>query len=125
MIKFNDQCFLSTGPNSKLDDPNFFLEIFDDQQKICGHPLPVCFTNYDDFFIHCSGGFDMNTGQPKSPHQNQRTIIQLPIEVDNEIDSRNLQYDVQLGAKFDYIHHRANLNIHASQVKLIQNLYSF
>ena len=50
------------------------------------------------------------------------TAIQLPIEVDNEIDSRNLQYDVQLGAKFDYIHHRANLNIHASQVKLIQNL---
>ena len=64
----------------------------------------------------------MNTGQPKCRHQKQSTILQLRIEVDNEIDSRSLQYDVQLGAKFDYILHRANLIIPASEVKLIQNL---
>ena len=63
----------------------------------------------------------MNTGQPKSPHKTQPTINKLRIEGDNEIDSRNLQYDVHLGAKFDYIFHRTNLNIHAFQVKLIQN----
>ena len=73
------------------------------------------------FFIHYSGGFDMNTGQPKSPHQNQPTIIKLCIEGDNEIDSRNLQCDIHLGAKLDYILHRTNLNFHASQVKMIQN----
>ena len=121
MIKFNDQFFISTDPKSKWDDPNFFFEIFNDQQKICGHPLPVYPTNFDDFFIHYSGGFDMNTGQPRSPHHNQPTVIKLRIEGDNEIDSRNLLYDVHLGAKFDYILHRTNLNIHASQVKLIQN----
>ena len=121
MIRFNDQYFISTDPKSKLDDPNFFFKSFNDQQNICGHPLPVYLTNYDDFFIHYSGGFDMNTGQPNSPHHNQPTIVKLRIEGDNEIDSRNLQYDVHLGAKFDYILHRKNLNIHASQVKLIQN----
>ena len=114
MIKFNDQNFISTDLKSKLDDPNFFLEIFNDQQKIWGQPLPVYPTNHDDFFIHYAGGFDMNTGQPKSPHQNEPTIIKLRIEADNEIDSRNLQYDVHLGAKFDYILLRTNLNIHAS-----------
>ena len=103
-----------------LDDPKFFFEFFIDQQKICGHPLPVHPTIYDDFFIHYSCRFDMNTGQPKSPHPNQPTIIKLRIEGDNEIDSRNIQYDVHLGVKFDYILHRRNLNIYASQVKLIQ-----
>ena len=74
MIKFNDQCIISTDPKSKLDDPNFNCEIFKDQEKTCGHPQPVNPTNYDDFFIHYSGGFDMNTDQPKSPHNNQPTI---------------------------------------------------
>ena len=45
MIKFNDQYFISTDPKSKLEDPNFFSEIFNDQQKICGHPPPVYPTN--------------------------------------------------------------------------------
>ena len=121
VIKSNEQNFISTDPKSKLDDPNFFFEIFKDQQKICGHPLPVYLTNYDDFFIHYSGGFDMNTGQPKSPHHSQPTIIKLRIVGDNEIHSRNLQYDVHLGAKFDYNLRRTNLIIHASQEKLIQN----
>ena len=121
MFKFNDQYFTSSDPKSKLDDPNAFSEIFNDQQKICGHSLPVYPKNYDDFFIQYPGGFDMNSGQPKSPHHNQSTIIKLRIEGDNEIDSRNLQYDVHLGAKFDYILLRTNLNIHASQVKFIQN----
>ena len=121
MIKFNDQYFISTDPKSKLDNPNFFFKIFNDQQKICGHPPPVNPTNYDDFLIQYSGGFDMKTGQPKSPHQNQPTISKLRIEGDNGIDSLNLQYNVHLRAKFDYILHRTNLNFHASQVKLIQN----
>ena len=121
MINYNDQHFISTDPKSKSDDPNFFFEIFSDQQKICSHPLPVYFTNYDDFFMQYSGGFDINTGQPKSPHQKKLTLIKFRIEGDNEIDSRNLQYDVHLGAKFDCILHRTNLNIHVSQVKLIQN----
>ena len=121
MIKFNDQNFISTDPKSQYDDPQFFIELFNDQQKICGDPLPVYPTNCDDFFIHYSGGFDMNTGQPKSPHHKQPTIIKLRIECDNEIDSRNLQYDVHLGGKFDHILRRINMNIHASQVKLIQN----
>ena len=111
---------ISRDPKSKFDDPNFFFEIFIDQQKFCGHPLPVYPTNYDDFLIHYSGGFDMNTGQPRRPHHNQPTIFKFRIESDNEIDSRNLQYDVHLGTKFDYILHRTNLNILASQVKLIQ-----
>ena len=34
MLKFNDQYFISTYPKSKLGDPNFFLETFNDQQKI-------------------------------------------------------------------------------------------
>ena len=63
----------------------------------------------------------MNNGQPKSPHKNQPTTNKLRIERDKEIDSQNLQYDVHLGAKCDYILHRTNLNIHAFQVKLIQN----
>ena len=100
-IEFNDQCFISTDPKSKLDDPNFFFENFEDQQKICGHPLPVYPTNHDDFLMQYSGGFDINTCQPRSPHQNQPTIIKLRIEGDNETDSRNLQYDVHLRAKFD------------------------
>ena len=41
MIKFNDQYFISADPKSKLDDPNYFFEVFNDQQKICSHPLPV------------------------------------------------------------------------------------
>ena len=121
MIKFNDQYFISTDPKSKLDDLHFFFENFTDQQNICGHPLPVYPTNYEDFFIHYSGRFDMNTGQPKKLHQNQPTITKLRIEGDDEIDFRNLQYDVHLGAKFDYFLHRTNLNIHAFQVKIIQN----
>ena len=63
----------------------------------------------------------MNNGQPKSPHHIQNTINKLRSEGDNEIDSRNLQYDVHLAAKFVYILPRTNVNIHASQVKLIQN----
>ena len=63
----------------------------------------------------------MNTGQPKSPHQNQHTTMKLRIEGDLEIHSQNLQYDVHLGAKFDDIRHRTNLNNHAFQLKLIQN----
>ena len=121
MINFNDRCFISTDPKSKLDDPNFFLDFFIDQQKICSHPLKVYPTDYDDFFFPYSGEFYMNTGQLKSPHPNQRTNIKLRIECNNEIGSRNLQYDVHLGVKLDYILHGTNLNIHASQPKLIQN----
>ena len=79
MIKFNDQYFISGDPKSKLDDPDFFFENCNDQQKICGHQIHVYPTNYDHFFIHYSGGFDMNTGQPESPHHNQLTIINLRI----------------------------------------------
>ena len=121
MIKLLDQYFFPTDPVSKLDDPNFLFEFFNDQQQKCGHPLPVYPTNSDDFLIHHSGGLDMNTGQPKSPHQNQPTINKLRIEGDNEIGSRISQYDVHLGAKFNYIFDRTNLKIHASEVKLIQN----
>ena len=60
----------------------------------------------------------MNTSQPKSPHHIQSTTIKFCVEGDNEIDSRNLQYDVHPGAKFDYILHRTNLIF---QLKLIQN----
>ena len=98
MIKFNDHYFFSTDPKSKLDDPNFFFDVLKDRQKICGHPLLVYPITCDDFFTHYSDGFDMKTGKPKNPHQNQPTLIKLRIEGDNEIDSRNLQYDVQLGA---------------------------
>ena len=77
-----------------MDDQNFFLEIFFDLKRVCRHPLPVYISNYDDFFIQYSGGFDMNTGQPKNFNQNQPTVIKLCIEVDNEFDSRNMQYDV-------------------------------
>ena len=63
----------------------------------------------------------MKTGQPKTPHQNQHTTNKLRIQGDNEIDSRNLEYDLHLGAKFDYFLHRTNLNVLASQVKLLQN----
>ena len=63
----------------------------------------------------------MNTAQPKSPHHNQPTIVELRIEGDNKIDSRNLQFEVHLGAKFDYILLRTNLNVHVSQVNLTQN----
>ena len=76
MIKFNEQYFISTDPNSKLDDPNFFFEIFNDQQKICGHPKPVFPTNYDDFYISYIGGFDMNTGVPKK-NTNKPIIMKI------------------------------------------------
>ena len=89
-------------------------------KKICAYSKPVYPTNYDDFYISYIGGFDMNTGFPKK-NTNKPIIVKLNPDESNEIDSRNLQYDVHLGAKFDYILHRANLNIHASQVKLIQN----
>ena len=45
MILFNDQYFFPTDPKPKLDNPNFFFESFNDQQKICCHPLPVYPTN--------------------------------------------------------------------------------
>ena len=122
MIKFNHQKFISTYPKSNMDDPNFFFENFKDQQNVCGHPLPVYPTNDDDFINHYCGGFDKNTGHSNSP---QLAIIKLRIEGDDETDSQNLQYDGHLGAKLDYILHRTNLNIHASQVKLIQNQCEF
>ena len=121
MIKLNEQYFISTYPKTKLDDPNFFFGIFIDRQKCCGHPLAVYPTNYDDFFMHYSGGFDMNTGHTKSPHHNQSTIITLRIEADNDIDSQNLRNGVHLGAKLDYILHRMRVNFHASQINMIQN----
>ena len=67
------------------------------------------------------GGFDKNTGQSTNQDQNQPTIFKLRLEGDNEIDSRNLEYDVSLRVKIDYFLHRRNRIIHATQVRLIQN----
>ena len=115
MNKHVDHYSITTDPKFKLDDKIFF-DISNDEQNFFGQPLSVVPTKYDDFFNPSSVSFDMNAVQPEKAHQNQPSINKLRIDDDNETDSRNLQYDGHLAAKFEDNLHRKNLNIHASQV---------
>ena len=39
------------------------LRINNERNYICGKPNPLFITNFDDLFVSCTGGFDINSGK--------------------------------------------------------------
>ena len=75
-------------PHSTVDNPSFSrFEIYTIAQTFCEKPEPLYSTQYDDIFVTCLDGFDMNNGQPR-PH----SIIDQNISGKLHLDTSNPKY---------------------------------
>ena len=101
-------------PQSTVDNPRLSrFEIYPNAQNFCGKPELLFATQYEDIFVICLDGFDMNTVQPES-HSIKHQNISGKIQFDNSnkkyifpaLNISNcfatIDYDAHIDTKIDF-----------------------
>ena len=60
------------------------LRISNERNYICGKPIPLFITNFDDLFVSFTGGFDMNSGKTVIS-KNNINYYKMQVGTDNKI----------------------------------------
>ena len=114
------------------------LRDLDQSETLCGKPEPLYKTNLESLFVSYSGGFNMKTGKPndlKSEHSYHKVTVASGTELSwngytrkvkddphlshsrtpwAHVGEDELEYEVHLAAKLDYIIYHNYLRIKQS-----------
>ena len=143
LVKQDTKYYVISGKDSTS---KFVFEVKNNPQKHCGKPTPIYPTNYDSLYMaRLSEGFDMNTGRNLGREKNGVTKIlqylgpeakvdfgqlyahnpqlegtQLQ-QADNPNCYLNMDYEMHLGTKIDYLFFRSSRLLQAIEIQLLQN----
>ena len=143
MVKQDTKYYVISGKDSTS---KFVFEVKNNPQKHCGKPTPIYPTNYDSLYMAgLSEGFDMNSGRNLGREKNGATKIlqylgprakndfgelyannrqlegtQLQQE-DNPNSYLNMDYEMHLGTKIDYLFFQSSRLLQATELQLLQN----
>ena len=135
-----------TGPGThKPAQMDIKLRVLDQSETLCGKPEPLYKTNLESLFVSYSGGFSMRTGKPndlKSEHSYHKVTVASGTELSwngytrkvkddphhspsrtpwAHVGEDELDYEVHLAAKLDYIIYHNYLRIKQSWHNVIMN----
>ena len=142
MVKQDTKYYIS-GKNSKS---KFVFEVKSIPQKHCGKPRLIYPTNYDSLYMaRLSENFDMSTGRNLGREKNSSTKIlqylgqrakndfgQLYVhktqlestqfqQAINPTSSLNMDYEMHLGTKIDYLFFQSSRLLQTTEIQLLQN----
>ena len=143
MVKQGKKYYVISGTNSSS---KFVFEVKNNPQKHCGKPTFIYPTNYDSLYMdRLSEGFDMDTGRNLGLDQNGATKIlknlgpkekgdfgQLyahnpklegtqRVQTADPDNYLNIDYEMHLGTKFDYLFFQSSRLLQATEIQLLQN----
>ena len=143
MVKQDKKYYVISGKDSTS---KFVFEVKNNPQKHCGKPTPIYPTNYVSLYMaRLSEGFDMDTGRNLGREKNGATKIlqylgprekndfgqpyahnpQLEgtqLKQEGNPDSYlNMDYEMHLGTKIDYLFFQSSRLLQATEIQLLQN----
>ena len=131
MIKNNKQYYMISKNDTQL---KFLFEVKNNPQHYCHKPEPVYPTNYDSLYVAIHhGGFEMNSGRKLGHNPNGYVMTYVPLSgqdrLDLQYDSRrpdigsslNLDYELHVGTKVDYLLYESSRSMQASELQLLKN----
>ena len=140
MVKQVTKYYIISGPNSTT---KFVFEVKNDPQKHCGKPTDVYPTNYDSLYVAIiSGGFDLRSGRNLGKERSGATQLlqyipptensgfaqlyafdpkHITHKTSNEDMYLNMDYEMQMGTKLDYLFFQSSRLLQASEIQLLKN----
>ena len=132
--------YIISGPNWTT---KFVIEVKNNPQKHCGKPTDIYSTIYDSLYVAIiSGGFDLRSGRNLGKERNGATqLLQYiaPTErngfaqlyaydpkhtthkTSGEDRYLNMDYEMHIGTKLDYIFFQSSRLLQASEIQLMKN----
>ena len=143
MVKQDTKYYVISGKDSTS---KFVFEVKNNPQKQCGKPTPIYPTNYNSLYMaRLSEGFDMDSGRNLGREKNVATKIlqflgprakndfgqlyahnpqlvgaQLQ-QADDPNSYLNMDYEMHLGTKIDYLFFQSSRLLQATEIQLLQN----
>ena len=140
MVKQGTKQYNISGPDSTT---MFVFEIENNPHKQCVKPTDIYPTNYDSLYVAIiSGGFDLRSGRNLGKERNGATqLIQYIAPTENngfaqlnaydpkrtshktsdEETYLNLDYEMRMGTKLDYLFFQTSRLLQASEIQLLKN----
>ena len=113
-IKSTVHPYISATHTQNPNNPSLSrFEVYPTAQTFCGKPAPLYSTQYSDFFVTYTDGFNMHTGQP-NPHSMIDDNIFGKIVLDNSNNKfvfpalnvsynfATIDYDAHINTKIEY-----------------------
>ena len=142
-VKQDTKYYVISGKESTS---KFVFEVKNNPQKHCGKPTPIYTTNYDSLYMaRLSEGFDMNTGRnlvrekngatknlpclgPRAKNEFGQLYAHNPQlegtqfqQADDPNSYLNMDYEMHLGTKIDYLFFQSSRLLQATEIQLLQN----
>ena len=140
MAKQATKYYIISGPDSTT---KFVFEVLNNPQKYCGEPTDIYLTNYDLLYIAVtSGGFNLRSGRNLGKERNGATqLLQCIAPTENNGFAQlyafdlthtshktsdedmylNMDYEMHLGTKMDYLFFQSSQLLQASEIQLLKN----
>ena len=140
MVKQGTKYYIISGPDSTT---KIVFEVKNNPQKHCGKPTDIYPTNYDSLYVAIiSGGFDLRSGRNLGKERNGATQLLQYIsptenngfaqlyaydpkhtsqETSDEDKYLNMDYEMHMGTKLDYLFFQSSQLLQASEIQLLKN----
>ena len=140
MVKQRTKYYKFSGPDSTT---KFVFEVKNNPQEHCGKPTEIYPTIYDSLYVATiSGGFDLRSGRNLGNEGNGATqLLQYIPPTENsgfaqlyaydpkhtshktsdEYMYLNMDYDMHMGTKLDYLFFQSSRLLQASEIQLLKN----
>ena len=125
MVKQGTKYYIISGPDSIT---KFVFEVKNNPQKHCGKPPDFYPTIYDSVYVAIiSGGFDLRSGRNIGKERNGATQLHAydPISTSHETGDENIDlnmdYEMHMGTKLDYLLFQSSRLLQASEIQLLKN----
>ena len=140
MGKQGTKYYIISGPDSTT---KFVFEVKNNPQRHCGKPTDIYPTNYDSLYVAIiSGGFDLRSGRNLDKEGNGATQLLQYIpptdnngfaqlyayypkhtsqKTSNEDMYLNMEYEMHLGTKLDYLFFQPSRLLQTSEIQLLKN----
>ena len=140
MVKRGTKFYIISGPDSTT---KFVFEVKNNPQKHCGKPTDIYPTKYDSQYVAIiSGDFDLRSGRNICKERNGATQLSqfIPPTENNgfaRLDAYdpkhtshktsdedmylNMDYEMHLGTKLDYLFFQSSRLLQASEIQLLKN----
>ena len=140
MVKQGTKYYIISGPDSTT---KFVFEVKNNPQKKCGKPTDIYRTNYDSPYVAIiSGGVDLRSGRNLGKERNGATqLLQYMSTTESNGFARlyaydpkhtshktsdedmylNMDYEMHMGTKFDYLFFQSSRLLQASEIQLLKN----
>ena len=140
MVKQGTKYYVFSGLDSTT---KFVFEVKNNPQNHYGKPTDIYPTNYDSLYVAIiSGGFDLRSGRNLGKERNGATQISQyiaptennrfaqfyaydPIHTSHKTSNEdmyfNMDYEMHMGTKLDYLFFQSSRLLQASEIQLLKN----